>query len=214
MKGLAVTDPSTEPTNAGRTGRRRAVIVVLGAVGVGVCAVLLALFQPWALFTSTTVDEALPTAVATSPGASAGSATPAPPSGAATGTTTSSAPVPTPISTPAGPVVVSSGAFQSYEHDTSGTASLIRVGQDYVVRLADFATSNGPDVKVWLTRAPATGAEGSRSAGYVSLGDLKGNHGSQNYVVPSGVDPAKYGTVVIWCDRFSVPFGAAALAKA
>jgi hypothetical protein len=42
-----------------------------------------------------------------------------------------------------------------------------------------------------------------------SLGRLKGNIGSQNYEVPAGTNLARYGTVVIWCDRFDAAFGAA-----
>jgi hypothetical protein len=114
---------------------------------------------------------------------------------------------------PVGPVVVGRGEFRSYEHETTGTASLVRVGDDTFVRLADFATSNGPDVKVWLTKAGAGSADEAREAGYVDLGELKGNRGNQNYAVPSGTRLADYPTVVIWCDRFSVAFGAAGLTR-
>jgi len=91
---------------------------------------------------------------------------------------------------------------------------VVKVGDSYIVRLADFATSNGPDVKVWLTKADVGDADSARRAGYVSLGDLKGNRGNQNYTVPAGTDVADYPTVVIWCDRFSVAFGAAQITTA
>ena len=111
-------------------------------------------------------------------------------------------------------MVIASGEFRSYEHETTGVAKVIKVGDSYVVRLADFATSNGPDVKVWLTKADVGDADSARRAGYVSLGDLKGNRGNQNYTVPAGIDLGDYPTVVIWCDRFSSAFGAAQIAKA
>ncbi len=47
----------------------------------------------------------------------------------------------------------------------------------------------------------------------LSLGKLKGNKGSQNYVVPEDVDPARFSSVSIWCGRFDVSFGAAELAR-
>jgi hypothetical protein len=45
----------------------------------------------------------------------------------------------------------------------------------------------------------------------VSLGDLKGNKGNQNYPIPADVDLADYTAVSIWCERFAVSFGAAEL---
>jgi hypothetical protein len=46
---------------------------------------------------------------------------------------------------------------------------------------------------------------------YRSLGQLKGNHGNQNYVIPTGLDLAGLRSVSIWCNRFNVSFGAAEL---
>jgi Electron transfer DM13 len=48
-------------------------------------------------------------------------------------------------------------------------------------------------------------------AGFVDLGVMKGNLGDQNYTLASDLDLAKYRSVSIWCKRFSVNFGAAAL---
>src|SRR5512132_2182516 len=50
------------------------------------------------------------------------------------------------------------GTFRSYEHSTSGRARVIATadGRRYV-RFEDFATSNGPALKVYLSAAPATG---------------------------------------------------------
>jgi hypothetical protein len=42
---------------------------------------------------------------------------------------------------------------------------------------------------------------------------LKGNHGSQNYPLPPGLDLTRYTSVSIWCDRFEVSFGAAELRR-
>ena len=49
------------------------------------------------------------------------------------------------------------------------------------------------------------------SCGYSSLGELKGNHGNENYVIPASLDPAGFRSVSIWCNRFNVSFGAAEL---
>jgi electron transfer DM13 len=46
---------------------------------------------------------------------------------------------------------------------------------------------------------------------FVSLGKLKANNGNQNYNIPSETDLTKYNTVLIWCRPFSVLFGSAEL---
>ena len=50
-----------------------------------------------------------------------------------------------------------------------------------------------------------------KNAGFVDLGVIKGNIGDQNYTLGSDLDLSKYRAVSIWCKRFSVNFGAAAL---
>jgi rhodanese-related sulfurtransferase len=46
---------------------------------------------------------------------------------------------------------------------------------------------------------------------HIDLGPLKDNKGSQNYPLAAGVELNRYRTVSIWCARFHVSFGAAAL---
>jgi Electron transfer DM13 len=81
-----------------------------------------------------------------------------------------------------------------------------------VLRLTSFRTSNGPDVHVYMVAADdAKDAETVKQAGFIDLGILKGNIGDQNYSLGSDLDLAKYRAVSIWCKRFGVNFGAAAL---
>ncbi|HEU5171465.1 MAG TPA: DM13 domain-containing protein [Gemmatimonadales bacterium] len=112
----------------------------------------------------------------------------------------------------AAPVSLATGAFHSVAHETRGTAAILDVGGKRVLRLTDFATSNGPDVRVFLVAAAdASDNETVTQAGYVELGKLKGNEGDQNYDVPADLDLAKYRAVTIWCNRFGVNFGTAPL---
>jgi Electron transfer DM13 len=112
----------------------------------------------------------------------------------------------------AAPVELASGAFVSREHETYGTARILRLGDGRVVtRFAGFATSNGPVLRVWLSRNPAHGDDAAFGHDHVDLGALKGNVGDQNYLVPARVDATAYASVVVWCDRFHVSFGAADL---
>ena len=112
------------------------------------------------------------------------------------------------------PVVkLASGQFHSGAHETRGSATILQVEEGKrTLRLSNFATSNGPDVRVYLVAAPdAKDSDTVKRAGFVELGALKGNIGDQNYNVPAGVDLAKYQAVTIWCARFSVNFGTAPL---
>ncbi len=80
------------------------------------------------------------------------------------------------------------------------------------LRLTNFVTSNGPDVRVYLVAAQdAKDNDTVKNAGFVELGSLKGNIGDQNYDVPANIDLAKYRAVTIWCARFGVNFGTAPL---
>jgi hypothetical protein len=111
------------------------------------------------------------------------------------------------------PMKLASGEFHNGAHDTKGTAAVFQLGDgNRTLRLTNFATSNGPDVRVYLVAAAdAKDNDTVKSAGFVELGKLKGNIGDQNYDVPANVDLAKYRAVTIWCARFGVNFGTAPL---
>ncbi|MFG2895487.1 DM13 domain-containing protein [Streptomyces zaomyceticus] len=173
------------------------VTIVLAGVG-------LYWFQPWKLWEDETVEEAFPSVAPTAAG-------PEP--------TTSVLPPASTSPSPAeeGPRTVAQGSLISHEHLTTGTVKLIRLPDgSHTVRLENLDTSNGPDLRVWLTDAPVKeGLAGWRvfdDGKYVSLGKLKGNKGDQNYAVPAGTDLSGLSSVAIWCDRFDVSFGAAELA--
>jgi hypothetical protein len=110
-------------------------------------------------------------------------------------------------------VDLASGAFHSVAHDTHGTAMIYRLPDGKrVLRLTNFATSNGPDVHVYLVAAKdATDNATVKTAGYLDLGSIKGNQGDQNYDVPASADLNKYQAVTIWCARFKVNFATAPL---
>jgi hypothetical protein len=116
----------------------------------------------------------------------------------------------------AAPSALARGSFHSVAHESRGTATIFDFGGGKrILRLTDFATSNGPDVRVYLVAAPdASDNETVSKAGFVELGALKGNEGDQNYDVPVSVDLGKYRAVTIWCRRFSVNFATAPLAPA
>jgi hypothetical protein len=111
-------------------------------------------------------------------------------------------------------VVLARGQLHSGEHHTEGTATIYRLADgSRLLRLADLRTSNGPLVKVWLSAADSHASDGDiNGSRHVDLGGIKGNIGNANYPIPAGVDVTQFRSAVIWCDRFSVSFGAAPLA--
>lgn len=184
----------------GREGGRRRLPVVV-AVAAAVAAVLVAAglywFQPWKLWQDQTVSEALPSSAASASAEHTAPAEPTPP-------------------VPSAPQTLAQGSLISHEHTTTGTVKIVRLPDgSRVLRLEQLDTSNGPDLRVWLTDAPVK--EGTAGwhvfddGKYVSLGKLKGNEGDQNYPIPADVTLSEYSSVAIWCDRFDVSFGAAAL---
>ncbi len=98
-------------------------------------------------------------------------------------------------------------------HRGSGRAVIRRAADGkLVLDLRDFSVSSGPDLKVWLVAHPkprrSSDVTGSRT---VSLGKLNRSSGNQSYKIPKGTDPAKFTSVVIWCEAFGVLFASAAL---
>jgi hypothetical protein len=69
----------------------------------------------------------------------------------------------------------------------------------------DFEVGPGPDFHVYLVpKADIRSSSDVTDTMYVDLGRLRAFKGSQNYAIPAGVDLAKFPSVVIWCQQFSV----------
>jgi hypothetical protein len=117
------------------------------------------------------------------------------------------------MDTSTGPMALSRGNFHGVAHETKGTATVYRLNDNQrVLRLTDFETSNGPDVRVYLVASDdANDSDTVKQAGFMELGKLKGNIGDQNYDIPADLDLAKYRCVTVWCARFGVNFGTAPL---
>ncbi len=112
-----------------------------------------------------------------------------------------------PDTEPAEIVTLYSGDFSGESRYTiNGDALVLNDGSEQrFLRFENFDSNNGPDLKVYLR---------AENGDFVSLGDLKGNIGAQNYEIPVDTDLSVYSTVEIWCERFGVGFGAAPLAAA
>jgi hypothetical protein len=111
--------------------------------------------------------------------------------------------------------IVANGSSQNADsfHTGSGTARVYRLADgSHVLRFEDFKVTNGPDLRVILSPHPNPKERDDATAdGYVELEKLKGNGGNQNYVLPEGLDPGAFRSVVIHCKPFRVIFSTAPL---
>lgn len=211
--------------------KRHRKVIALGAGALVLFAIALAVFQPWLLFVNTEINDEIPTAL--TPQSTPAPAAQAPQSSAtvpaaqpqsAQGTsstegapTASTAPTPAPEpQAPTGPALIAQGALISHEHDTSGTVSVFRLPDGtHQLALEGLETTTGPDVHVWLSQAPVIeGFDGWFTAAnydHLDLGELKGNRGNQVYTIPADANISDWSSITLWCEAFSVSFGAAEL---
>lgn len=113
--------------------------------------------------------------------------------------------------------VKAAGSFTGADrfHQGEGTATIFELGPgERILRFEEFRVTNGPDLRVLLVNTPnPEGHSDLDDAGYVELGKLKGNVGSQNYAIPDTVSLSDVESVVIYCKPFRVVFSVATLAK-
>lgn len=88
-------------------------------------------------------------------------------------------------------------------YNVSGTANIYDDnGKKVLVFEDNFSSSNGPDLKVYLSTTTA-------ASSFVNLGKLKSTRGKQSYEIPADTDLAQFKFALIWCQQFSVLFGKA-----
>ena len=120
---------------------------------------------------------------------------------------------PMPEDDPAEMTVLFQGSFYNIAHEGMGTATIYQLADgSRILRFEGFEVLNGPDLHVYLApQNPVPNTIGVELEGSVDLGELKGNIGDQNYEIPADLDLNAFGSVVIWCQPFRVPFIAAPL---
>ncbi|MEM6428193.1 MAG: DM13 domain-containing protein [Deinococcota bacterium] len=108
------------------------------------------------------------------------------------------------------PQEVARGSFMDADnfHRGEGTALVFAQGEQQVLRFEDFRVTNGPDLHVLLVEN-INARSHSELGSTLDLGQLKGNVGNQNYVIPEGTDLSQYAGVMIYCVPFSVTFATA-----
>lgn len=182
---------------------KKRLLLIGGAAAAALGIFVLVFFQPHKLFIDSRVDEAAVNTDPAVPGQTRSGSGASP-----TMDTGSLAP-----QEPQAPKEVSRGSFRSLEHTTTGQATVTELPDgSRVLRFENFETSNGPDLRVYLSAGSNDANFGAEyGEDFVDLGRLKGNIGNQNYEIPPGTDLSRYRNAVVWCARFTVGFGVATL---
>lgn len=99
-------------------------------------------------------------------------------------------------------------------HHVEGTVTVVRDGDDALLRFEGYDATNGPDVYFYIS--PDREGEYNEAATKILVpggaedgqATLRGNF---NVPLPADIDPETIGSVIVWCKRFSVTFGTAAV---
>ncbi len=98
-----------------------------------------------------------------------------------------------------------SGDFISGPYGTvTGSAKIFLKQGSYTVALENFSSSNGPDLKVYISRE-------EMPVNFIRLDALRSVNGNQLYAVPGNPDFAVYKYVLIHCEQYNHLFGSALL---
>jgi hypothetical protein len=86
----------------------------------------------------------------------------------------------------------------------AGVVKILKDSAQLRVQLDSFSVTPGPDLKVYLSAQ-------STPAGFINLGALQSNTGTQVYPVPASADINQYKYVLIHCQQYNHLFGYAQL---
>jgi len=99
--------------------------------------------------------------------------------------------------------------FIKKKYNIKGQWKVVQKNGQTIIRFSDdFKTKNGPDLKVFLSPQSVGDVTGKTALqGAVTLGVLKSNKGTQDYIIPKGVSLANFSSVLIHCEAYSVLWG-------
>jgi hypothetical protein len=81
----------------------------------------------------------------------------------------------------------------------------VTVRRDSVFLEDNFQVGPGPKYHVYLMpKAGIRTSSAVKGQAFVDLGRLRSFKGSQRYSIPANIDVSRYGSVIIWCEQFSV----------
>ncbi len=99
--------------------------------------------------------------------------------------------------------LIKTGQFASFNgYTVNGKVELFynATTDNYSLVMSDFFSSNGPDLKVYLS-------QGATPNNFLNLGALKSTNGVLRYDFSGESFDPLFDNVIIWCEDFSVTFG-------
>lgn len=112
-----------------------------------------------------------------------------------------------------GSVTVARGVFERIDQYATGRVAIYRLASGrYALRFTGFYVTPNVDLDVRLSplRSPRTTRQ-YLSAPSVHVAPLMVTAGSLNFIVPDGIDPTAYRSVVIWCPLITSAYAEAPL---
>jgi hypothetical protein len=111
---------------------------------------------------------------------------------------------------------VAFGTFQRVDQYVTGRVTLYHLANGrYAIRFDHFYVTPNVDLEVRLSRLRSVKSTRQyRSAPSVFVAPLNITAGSLNFLMPNGVNPAAYRSVVIWCPLITSAYAAASLRSA
>lgn len=110
-------------------------------------------------------------------------------------------------------VQTSASDFVKKKYNIKGQWKIVEENGQTLIRFSkDFKTKSGPDLKVFLSPqaiSEVTGKTATNEA--ILLGKLKSNKGTQDYIIPAGVNLVGLSSVLIHCEAYSVLWGGGAI---
>ncbi|MDQ6803965.1 MAG: DM13 domain-containing protein [Actinomycetota bacterium] len=120
---------------------------------------------------------------------------------------------PLPAMTSSGTSKVAVGSFYNVDQSATGHLTFYR-GADgrFFLRLDHFFVSPNTDLQLLLSALKAPHSSSVVAGGSLKLvATMDVTAGSLNYVVPAGVDPTRFKSLVVWCPATSSAYAAASL---
>lgn len=120
---------------------------------------------------------------------------------------------PLPAMSAPGSVAISTGTFYPIDQNGSGTATIYRLADgSYALRLDKFFASPNTGLQIQLSTQPSPKSDGDVTGSQIAVVvDLNQTAGSFNFTIPSGIDPTRYHSLVVWCVNLRTAYAAANL---
>lgn len=108
--------------------------------------------------------------------------------------------------------VTHSGTWIEKSYEVEGKWEIIKKGDVTLLRFdEDFDTKKAPDLKIFLSKLPASEISAKNADKSSLVSELKEYDGKQEFVIPKSIDISNYKTLLIHCQEYGVLWSVASL---